>query len=1317
MADPKIKYDIEAAVKGASDADALATAVKNVGDLLEGDLKQGAQEAAAALEALGSKQRALSSFGDLRREVQSLSTELDASTKHVDSLGRELDTAAAKTKELAAAEATAAQATQASQQALASKRAALRSLRDETGSSARRTDEYRAAVDGLKQGISAASKELKEKQQALSLAARAAQQGVNAEAALRKEYELAIGSAARLSGQLRTKNAALQESRSALENMGLSTANLAQQEKALQAAVAQLRAEVLAMVPAYQQAANASTASTQVQAQNQRTLREGMTSISVQLQRVQQIASAALAGSYFGGLIKDVATTADAFKNLEDRVKLATGAGPQFERSMAGVEAVALKTYTSLESTGTLFTRLAKASEEGGMAAEQAQRRALSLATTINQSTQLASSSAQSSAAALQQLIQGLQSGVLRGEEFNSVMEQAPRLAQALANGLGVTTGELRKLAESGFLTAETVMRALESQSQTVAREFESLRPTVGRALENLSTQWSIYVGQADKGLISTENAAKVINALGNNLDLVVSTLTAAGKAWAAIKISGLVADFTRWATATLSATKGLEANTAAAGRNTVAQQANTAAHAQNTAAQTANTAATAANTAARAANAKVWGEIGAFTRAAGAAQANVNSAVNAGTTAIVAKTGALGTLGKGLLGATRLLGGPVGLVVNLVLFREELKRGTQAVTDWVFSFTPAGKQLQAAEKALRDQEAALKASTEAAKIHAESIQRNAALYDAARSRMFDLGKEATGMVAKFDQLRQGGDSAADAIAKIGKDFDLSNAAGIRSATAVLDKLVADGKLAAGEFDAAWSTMLAGQDLAKFEVLARQAFASAGREAEKLRQQIDDAVAKGAPPEVVAGLRERLQGAIAAAGRESERLGVMMDQSLREAVRRTGLDFTDLQGRITAISRSAINDLDAVVGGLDRLKAMGVDTGRVLEASFVKAINTADSEQALTEVTSRVEELRGKLGERVANGLLDQAKDKLDALKQAADAAKPGINSLAEALTQLGVKTDQSLKDVAAKSKEAFDFAADSGKASARELSEAFKKAAEDAIAANKGVAPEWVKAQAAVRGWRVEVDQAGKATLVSVNDAKKALDGLNGSAGNVGRGFASMRDQAVAALQAMGIAADQVSEKVQRLVQDGQMLTAAFEQRKENWGREMDASKFMNRGNTNPVDQVPTFNSRAEGEAWWQAWTERYQRDNPFSVKSGGQLGNYMYDLTKFEFDREMDALAQREAMEKARADAQRGQVGAPGGTGGTGGKPGAPAPAPAPAPGGGGQQVDRIVNLYIGNSQAYPVPTNQAGQWGLESASREFMRQLELAKQQTGH
>lgn len=1081
MADPKIKYDIEAAVKGEADAEQLAKALRDVGDVLEGDLQKGAQDAAQALEALASKQRALENFSALRRETEQLSTSLTTAVGVVDRLGAELPQAAAQTQAFAAAEKSAGTALQQSQADLARKRDALKALREENTGAARKTDEYKAAVASLKDGIKAATVEVRAQQTAQRTAAQATAQAQGAEAALRKEYDVAIGSAARLSGELRNKNTVLAQTRETMRTLGVSTTNLAQQERNLQGAVEQVRQKVVAMAPAYQAAAAASSQSTQVQAQNQRTLREGMTSISTQLQRVQQIATVALGGSYAGGLIKDVADTADAFKNLEARIKLATGEGPLFQEAFRGVADIALRTNSALDETGTLFARLAKAGTDAGKSAQIAQRDALALTETINQTIQLSGGSADSAKAAIVQLIQGLQSGVLRGEEFNSVMEQAPRLAQAMANGLGVTTGELRKLAGQGALTAETVMGALRGQADVVAGEFSKLPPTVGRALQNLSSQWTLYVGSADSGMVSSVNAAKVISALANNLDTLVTTLQSAGKLWAAIKIAGLASDFGAWALKTLSATTAVEANTIAVGSNTVAQRGNSAAIAANAAAQAANTAATVASTAAKAANAASWASIATFAGQATRATQAATLATTAGAAAATAKTASLGLLGGALRGVTSLLGGPVGLLATVVLFNGEIKRGATAVFEWGMSFTEAGQKLKQYEQAQRDAETRQRAATEAIKEQQAALERQAAAQEQARIKTFELSKESVGLIAQFDKLRKDGDSAAEAIGKIGKDFDLSNVPGIKNAAAVLDMLVADGKLSAEQFRAAWAKALDGKDLAQFEVLARAAFSGAAR--------------------------------------EGERVGQLLDATVREAVRRTGLDFEQLQGKIGAASRSALNDLDAIVGGLDRLKSQGVDTGRVLAASLTKAIDTADSQKAIDEVRARVESLRKELGNKVADGLLDQIKAKAEAVKDALDKAVPGVTSLREAMKQLGVVSDESLRNTAATSKQAYDAMATSGKASARELSEGFRRAAEEAIAANNGIAPSWVTAQAVTRGYRIEVDATGKAVVRSMKDAKKATDDVRDSARGAAGGY---RD--------MGRAAQEASAKLKEL-------------------------------------------------------------------------------------------------------------------------------------------------------------------------------------------
>src|SRR5574338_476149 len=95
--------------------------------------------------------------------------------------------------------------------------------------------------------------------------------------------------------------------------------------------------------------------------------------------------------------------------------------------------------------------------------------RALSLTERISQALRISGASATETQSALLQFGQALASGVLRGEEFNSVVENSPRLAKALADGLNVPIGRLRKLAEEGRLTADVVVNALMSQKDKLA--------------------------------------------------------------------------------------------------------------------------------------------------------------------------------------------------------------------------------------------------------------------------------------------------------------------------------------------------------------------------------------------------------------------------------------------------------------------------------------------------------------------------------------------------------------------------------------------------------------------------------------------------------------------------------------------------------------------------------------------------------------------------------------------------------------------------------------------------------------------------------
>ena len=108
---------------------------------------------------------------------------------------------------------------------------------------------------------------------------------------------------------------------------------------------------------------------------------------------------------------------------------------------------------------------------------------------------------------------------------------------RALADGLGVTTGELRKMAESGALTTDVVIQSLQSQGQALEAEFGKLPLTVGRAITDVQTAFMRYVADTDAANGVTEKIAASISFVGENLESLADTLTIAGKGWLAFMV------------------------------------------------------------------------------------------------------------------------------------------------------------------------------------------------------------------------------------------------------------------------------------------------------------------------------------------------------------------------------------------------------------------------------------------------------------------------------------------------------------------------------------------------------------------------------------------------------------------------------------------------------------------------------------------------------------------------------------------------------------------------------------------------------------
>ena len=127
------------------------------------------------------------------------------------------------------------------------------------------------------------------------------------------------------------------------------------------------------------------------------------------------------------------------------------------------------------------------------------QQDALTITESISQALRISGASATEAQLALLQFGQALSAGVLRGEEFNSVVENSPRLAKALADGLNVPIGRLRKLAEEGRLTADVVVNALMSQKDKLAAEYAQLPMTVSQAFTRLLNAFGQWISRLDE--------------------------------------------------------------------------------------------------------------------------------------------------------------------------------------------------------------------------------------------------------------------------------------------------------------------------------------------------------------------------------------------------------------------------------------------------------------------------------------------------------------------------------------------------------------------------------------------------------------------------------------------------------------------------------------------------------------------------------------------------------------------------------------------------------------------------------------------------
>lgn len=189
---------------------------------------------------------------------------------------------------------------------------------------------------------------------------------------------------------------------------------------------------------------------------------------------------------------------ADQSKQLAAQLRLATAQFGSFGQAQQDVNRIAADTRNGLSETGTLYANFMRATRElGGQQWEAARA-----TETFSKTLKVSGASQAEAASATLQFGQALASGVLRGDEFNSIMESSPRLARLLADSLGVPVGSLRKMAEEGQLTADKLFKALTDRKFTDAidAEFKQMPVTFDEAMQQVRNAAVTTFGDFDRG-------------------------------------------------------------------------------------------------------------------------------------------------------------------------------------------------------------------------------------------------------------------------------------------------------------------------------------------------------------------------------------------------------------------------------------------------------------------------------------------------------------------------------------------------------------------------------------------------------------------------------------------------------------------------------------------------------------------------------------------------------------------------------------------------------------------------------------------------
>ncbi|MNG81246.1 Lambda phage tail tape-measure protein [compost metagenome] len=222
---------------------------------------------------------------------------------------------------------------------------------------------------------------------------------------------------------------------------------------------------------------------------------------------------AGAAAAYLGA--QQVVEYSQAWVGVQNRIKQVSDTFEDFSKQSQAVFSIAQNSQSALDSTAELYQRIAASSAHLGASQEKIAQ----VTQNISKAMSASGISAEAAQGALIQLGQAFASGVLRGEELNSVLEQAPGLAQAIADGLGVARESLRSMGEAGKLTSKDVFAAILNQTRAIDDSFARSQTTISGAFQVMENSAMKVIGTLDESLGVTKTFVNAVLELSKAWD------------------------------------------------------------------------------------------------------------------------------------------------------------------------------------------------------------------------------------------------------------------------------------------------------------------------------------------------------------------------------------------------------------------------------------------------------------------------------------------------------------------------------------------------------------------------------------------------------------------------------------------------------------------------------------------------------------------------------------------------------------------------------------------------------------------------------